>query len=117
MPEPDGDEVRADQNVGASVELGEQARDARIVRRLDRLIPAARPVVDRRRDESNGARVRRRPGNHVSGKRVTEPVRSNELQTERARAPAELERENVVELVAPPTVAPPRQIGDGGPRP
>ena len=79
-----------------------------------RLVPTARSVVDRRGDEPDRARVRGRLGDDGTRERRTGPTAPCDLDAEHAVAPAELEREVVVEVVAPPTAPRADERGERG---
>src|SRR5436190_18166791 len=107
MAQPDRDEVGAHEHVGDIGELAEQPRDARIVRITRRLVPPARPVVDRGGDEANRARIGSRFGNHGPVEGLAEWGAGGRLETERSVTPPELQYEAVIQLVSPPTVSRP----------
>ena len=119
--QPDGNEGGADEHVGDVGELGEESRHPRVIRVGGRLVPPARAVVDRRRDESNRARIRCRFGNHRAGKRLARPAARCNVDAKRAVAPPERQLEVLVQLVAPPTRSRPDELCEpvvavGGPR-
>src|SRR5262249_40916233 len=124
---PDCDEVGADEHVGEVVELREQSDNARIIDLRRGLIPAARSSMGVAGDKPNCAWGRGylwhdRPVDWLisNRRRAMRPFFIDrrgrdfgvrEFEPERAVAPAEAEVEPVAELVAPPSLARPDELG------